>query len=78
MDTRQAIMRIPGHPRRVIAEHGPIVRAIVARDSEGAGRTMFKHVRSAREDVALALSDGMTLEDAVALNAREHEKEVDD
>ena len=78
MDTRQAIMRIPGHPRRVIAEHGPIVRAIVARDSEGAGKTMFKHVRSAREDVALALSDGMTLKDAMALNAREHEKEVDD
>jgi GntR family transcriptional repressor for pyruvate dehydrogenase complex len=78
MDTRRAIMRIPGHPRRVIAEHGPIVRAIVAHDSEGAAKTMFKHVRSAREDVALALSDGMTLKDAMALNAREHEKEVDD
>ena len=69
-------MRIPGHPRRVVSEHGPIVKAIVARDSEGAGKAMFKHVRSAREDVALALSDGIALEDAMARNAREHEKEV--
>ena len=75
MDTRRAIMTIPGHPRRVVAEHGPIVRAIVARDAEGAAKAMFKHVRSAREDVALALSDGMTLEDTGAVNARGHEHE---
>jgi GntR family transcriptional repressor for pyruvate dehydrogenase complex len=79
VDTRQAIMRIPGHLRRAVAEHGPIVRAIAARDAEGAANAMFKHVRSARDDVALALSDDKTLEDAVAVNAREQEqKGVDD
>jgi DNA-binding FadR family transcriptional regulator len=79
MDTRRAIMQIPGHPRRVVAEHGPIVRAIVARDAEAAAKAMFKHVRSAREDVALALSGGMTLEDAMAFNARgQEQREVDD
>ena len=73
MDTRRAIMRIPGHSRRVIAEHGPIVRAVIAHDTDAAAKAMFKHVRSAREDVALATSDGMTLEDAMAKNARGQE-----
>jgi GntR family transcriptional regulator, transcriptional repressor for pyruvate dehydrogenase complex len=60
-DSRRAIWAVPGHPRRSVPEHAKVIQAIAAKDSEGAGKAMFKHVRKAKEDVAGVLKAGISI-----------------
>ena len=77
-ESRRAVWAIPGHPRRSVPEHSRVVQAIVAGDSEAAAKAMFKHVRKAREDVAGALTAGISLAAAEASYRKNGQKGVGD
>jgi len=77
-ESRRAVWAIPGHPRRSVPEHSKVVQAIVAGDSEAAAKAMFKHVRKAREDVAGALTAGISLAAAEASYRKNGQKGVGD
>ena len=78
MESRRAVWAIPGHPRRSVPEHIRVVQAIVAGDREAAAKAMFKHVRKAREDVAGALTAGISLTAAKAGYRKNGQKGVED
>jgi DNA-binding FadR family transcriptional regulator len=77
MESRRAVWAIPGHPRRSVPEHIRVVQAIVARDREAAAKAMFKHVRMAREDVAGALTGGISLTAAEMTYGKSGQKGVE-
>lgn len=78
MEARRATWAIPGHPRRSVPEHVRVVQAVAAGDREAAAKAMFKHVRKAREDVAGALTAGISLTAAETGYRKNGQKGVED
>ena len=55
MDTRRAMVCIPGRLRRMETEHRVIASAVLSRDPEAASRTMAQHAARVDHEVSIAI-----------------------
>ena len=55
LETRRAMISIPGRLRRTVVEHKALADAILSRDPDAAARTMAQHVARVEREVAIAI-----------------------
>jgi len=55
LETRRAMISIPGRLRRTVVEHKALADAILSRDSDAAARTMAQHAARVEREVAVAI-----------------------